>query len=197
MKIKMKYITRLSMALAGIMTLFSLTGCEDTKSYSELLKEETEAVNWYLASNKIVTSVPEDSIFIEGADTPFYRMNGDGTVYMRVINPGDKNKRPKKGDTVFFRFMRKNIKYLYEGMTVEGEGNADNMNSALNGTSLVYGNTVLTSTTQYGEGLQVPLGYLGYDCEVDLIVKSTMGFTSDVSNCIPYIYNVRYFKAEY
>ena len=64
MKIKMKYITRLSMALAGIMTLFSLTGCEDTKSYSELLKEETEAVNWYLASNKIVTSVPEDSIFI-------------------------------------------------------------------------------------------------------------------------------------
>lgn len=197
MKIQTKYIPRFSSALGGIMLLLSLASCEDTKSYSELLKEETEAVNWYLAQNKVVTSVPEDSVFIQGSDAPFYRMNVDGTVYMRVINPGDKEKRPKKGDTVFFRFMRKNINYLYQGMTVAGEGNAENMNSSLNGTSLVYGNTALTSTTQYGEGLQVPLGYLGYDCEVDLIVKSTMGFTADISNCIPYIYNIRYFRAEY
>ena len=83
-------------------------------------------------------------------------------------------------------------------MTVEGEGNADNMNSALNGTSLVYGNTVLTSTTTVRRrSAGASPRYLGYDCEVDLIVKSTIGFTSDVSNCIPYIYNVRYFKAEY
>ena len=196
MKIQTKYITRFPSAFGGIMLLLSLASCENTKSYSELLKEETEAVNWYLAQNK-VTSVPEDSVFILGDDAPFYRMNADGTVYMRVINPGDKEKRPKKGDTVFFRFMRKNINYLYQGMTVAGEGNAENMNSSLNGTSLVYGNTTLTSTTQYGEGLQVPLGYLGYDCEVDLIVKSTMGFTSDISNCIPYVYNIRYFRAEY
>ena len=197
MKIQTKYITRFPSAFGGIMLLLSLASCENTKSYSELLKEETEAVNWYLAQNKVVTSVPEDSVFILGDDAPFYRMNADGTVYMRVINPGDKEKRPKKGDTVFFRFMRKNINYLYQGMTVAGEGNAENMNSSLNGTSLVYGNTTLTSTTQYGEGLQVPLGYLGYDCEVDLIVKSTMGFTSDISNCIPFIYNIRYFRAEY
>lgn len=197
MKIQTKYITRFPSAFGGIMLLLSLASCENTKSYSELLKEETEAVNWYLAQNKVVTSVPEDSMFILGDDAPFYRMNADGTVYMRVINPGDKEKRPKKGDTVFFRFMRKNINYLYQGMTVAGEGNAENMNSSLNGTSLVYGNTTLTSTTQYGEGLQVPLGYLGYDCEVDLIVKSTMGFTSDISNCIPYVYNIRYFRAEY
>lgn len=197
MKIQTKYITRFPSAFGGIMLLLSLASCENTKSYSELLKEETEAVNWYLAQNKVVTSVPEDSVFILGDDAPFYRMNADGTVYMRVINPGDKEKRPKKGDTVFFRFMRKNINYLYQGMTVAGEGNAENMNSSLNGTSLVYGNTTLTSTTQYGEGLQVPLGYLGYDCEVDLIVKSTMGFTSDISNCIPFVYNIRYFRAEY
>ncbi len=197
MKIQTKYITRFPSAFGGIMLLLPLASCENTKSYSELLEEETEAVNWYLAQNKVVTSVPEDSVFIQGDDAPFYRMNADGTVYMRVINPGDKEKRPKKGDTVFFRFMRKNINYLYQGMTVAGEGNAENMNSSLNGTSLVYGNTTLTSTTQYGEGLQVPLGYLGYDCEVDLIVKSTMGFTSDISNCIPFIYNIRYFRAEY
>ncbi len=63
----------------------------------------------------------------------------------------------------------------------------------------LYGNNVLTSTTQYGEGLQVPLEYLGYNCEVNLIVKSPEGFTSDgtQSQCLPYVYNIRYFKAEY
>lgn len=64
--------------------------------------------------------------------------------------------------------------------------------------SLVYGNNTLTSTTQYGEGIQVPLEFLGYNCEVDLIVSSTLGFTSEISSCIPYLYkNLKFFKAEY
>lgn len=124
-------------------------------------------------------------------------MNGDGTVYMRVINTGDMKNRPKKGDMVYFRFMRKNINYMYQGMDVKWEGNAENMGSSMNGTNLIYGNTTLQSTTQYGTGIQVPLDYLGYDCEVDIIIKSVEGLQGDISACIPYIYNIRYFKAEY
>ena len=45
MKIQTKYITRFPSAFGGIMLLLSLASCENTKSYSELLKEETEAVN--------------------------------------------------------------------------------------------------------------------------------------------------------
>lgn len=184
--------------VAWIALAFLLAGCRDGKSYSELLRAEDVAVNWYLAQNRVETRVPADSVFETGAEAPFYRMNSDGTVYMRVVNPGS-DVKPKKGDTVYFRFMRQNIKYLFDGTnTSAGEGNSEDMSSGLGGMHLVFGNTVLTSTTQYGEGLQVPLRYLGYDCEVDLIVKSPLGFGAEISSCNPYVYNsLKYFKAEY
>lgn len=185
---------KLSMLIALAFLNFS---CEDGKSYSELLDEENRSVNWYLAQNKVIPYVPEDSVFETGPEAPFYRMNGDGSVYMRVINPGNMNNRPVKGQTVYFRFMRQSLKALYEGYDVD-EGNSDDMASGLGGLSIVYGNKVLPSTTEWGQGIQVPLDYLGYDCEVDLIVKSTEGRSGDISQCIPYLYkNLKFFKAEY
>ena len=194
----MKFLKSALLFAAFALISTSLTSCEDGKSYSDMLEEEQKAVNWYLAQQKVEASVPEDSVFEVGSDAPFYRMNSDGTVYMRVVNQGDMNNRPKKGDTVYFRFLRQNIKLLKDGtVTGPGSGNADNMISGGN-VSLVYGNNVLSSTTSLGSGLQVPLDYLGYNCEVDLIVKSIEGQTGDISQCIPYLYTgLKYFKAEY
>lgn len=194
----MKFLQPAFMFAAFVLIFTSLLSCEDGKSYSDMLEEEQKAVNWYLAQQKVEASVPEDSVFEVGSDAPFYRMNSDGTVYMRVVNQGDMNNRPKKGDTVYFRFLRQNIKLLKDGtVTGPGSGNADNMISGGN-VSLVYGNNVLSSTTSLGSGLQVPLDYLGYNCEVDLIVKSIEGQTGDISQCIPYLYTgLKYFKAEY
>lgn len=181
----------------SIIILIGMTSCNEGKSYSDLLEEEEKAVNWYLAQQRVEASVPADSIFLTGQDAPFYRMNSDGTIYMRVINPGDMNNRPVKGQTVYFRFMRVNLKALSEGTEME-EGNNENMDSSLGGLSLVYGNKSLPSTTEWGDGIQVPLNYLGYGCEVDLIVKSIEGRAGDISQCIPYLYKgLKYFKAEY
>lgn len=181
----------------SILIMIGLTSCNEGKSYSDLLEEEEKAVNWYLAQQRVEASVPADSIFLTGQDAPFYRMNSDGTIYMRVINPGDMNNRPVKGQTVYFRFMRVNLKALSEGTEME-EGNNENMDSSLGGLSLVYGNKSLPSTTEWGDGIQVPLNYLGYGCEVDLIVKSIEGRAGDISQCIPYLYKgLKYFKAEY
>lgn len=183
----------------GFTAGISLQSCDDNKSYAELLEAETKAVNWYLSNYSVVAQIPENNEFICGEDAPFYKMNGDGTVYMRVINPGSESSRPKKGETVYFLFMRANINTMYDSRSLTGSwsGNAEDMNSSVNGTNFVYGNTVLPSTTQYGTGLQLPLDYLGYDCEVDIVIKSTEGFSADISNCVPYVYNIRYFKAEY
>lgn len=192
-------IIKLVPGLLGLSILIGLTGCDDSKSYSELLEEENKACNWYLSNCRVVPEVPKDNDFEVGKDAPFYRMNNDGTVYMRVLNVGSETSRPKKGDTVYFLYMRANVNNMYNAKSMTGswDGNAENMNSALNGTNFVYGNTTLSSTTQYGTGLQVPLDYLGYDCEVDLLVKSREGLTNDVTGCQAYIYNIRYFKAEY
>ncbi len=182
-----------------------LASCqEETKSYSELLKDEERAVNWFMAQQKINLQVPTDTLpsgiknFKTGSDAPFYKMDEDGSVYMQVIRLGDQTSRPKKGDRVYFRFMRQNIlTYFDSGKAPAWEGNSESMGPSMGSTSLVYGNEYLTSTTQYGEGLQLPLDYLGYECEVNILVKSTMGMTDDITNCVPYLYNIRYFKAEY
>ena len=193
----MRRITRHIYGILVVAALGLMMSCNEGKSYSDLLRDEEVAVNWYLAQNRVEPRVPEDSVFVTGPEAPFYRMDRDGHVYMRVVNPGDMDNRPKKGETVYFRFMRQNVKYLKEGLT-SGVGNSEDMGSSVGSMSLVYGNTTLPSTTQYGEGLQVPLRYLGYNCEVDLMEKSNAGMSADMADCIPYVYKgLKFFKAEY
>ena len=35
-----------------------------------------------------------------------------------------------------------------------------------------------------------------FDCEVNLVIKSQYGIASEISNVVPYLYNVRYFKSQ-
>lgn len=187
----------LSISFIALMSA-GLASCEDGKSYSDMLDDERDAVNWYLAHQKVVANVPEDSIFETGPDAPFYRMTAEGTVYMRVINKGDENNRPEKGQTVYFRSVSFDMLSMYSDKTLNptGSGNATSVISGT--TSFVFGNTVLSSTTQLGTGVQVPMKYLGYNSEVDLIVKSVDGPSDLIANCIPILYkNLKYFKAEY
>ncbi len=190
-------IKKLIFHISAIVLLLSATGCEKTKSYSEMLKDEEQACNWYLAQNKIVVDIPKDSVFQTGQDAPFYKMNSEGTLYMKVITAGDRNKIPENGDRVYFSFMRQNIQSLMNGYIDEDvwEGNAENM--AYGSTSFLLGETILTSSIKYGNGIQIPVTYLGYYSEVMLVVKSLEGFTDDQTNCTPYVYKVRYFPALY
>lgn len=190
-------IKKLIFHISAVVLLLSATGCEKTKSYSEMLKDEEQACNWYLAQNKIVVNIPEDSVFQTGQDAPFYKMNSEGTLYMKVITAGDRNKIPENGDRVYFSYMRQNIQSLMNGYIDEDvwEGNAENM--AYGSTSFLLGETILTSSTQYGNGIQIPVTYLGYYSEVMLVVKSLEGFTDAQTDCTPYVYKVRYFPALY
>ena len=61
--------------------------------------------------------------------------------------------------------------------------------------SFRFGNYTLTSSSQWGSAIQLPLNFLGYDCEVNLVVKSQLGLSSEISQVIPYLYNLRYFEA--
>lgn len=193
----LKFTKILSVTAACILLGTALTSCDGTKSYSELLRDEEKATNWYMANQKIELEVPADSVFQYGQDAPYYRMDDDGYLYMKVISPGDMSRRPNPGDLVYFRFLRKNINSLYNGLPAEWEGNANDMNSPLGTTSLVFDNMRLEQTATYGTGIQIPLRYFGYDCEVEMVVRSYQGFSTDQSQCIPYVYKIKYFKAEY
>ena len=191
--------------MMGLLVMGAYSSCSESQSYSELLNEGQEAVNWFLAQKKVELELPKDSIsFITGEDAPFYKLDEDGYVYMQVISKGNLDDRVESGDLVYFRFNRLNIKYLYEGQSPEWMGNTDNLVSDPMGsdknpnyTRFVYENQYLSSTTKWGTGIQMPLKYLGYDCEVNLVLRSYYGFAADITLCMPYLINIRYFRPEY
>ncbi len=191
------YITRSVLAAGMILLLAGASSCSKGKSYSELLRDEEKATNWYLSGQRVETGIPKDSVLQTGSDAPFYRLDKDGYVYMQVVELGDTSDMADPGDLVYFRFMRRNLLQMYDGQDVIPEGNADDMASGLGTTSFVYGNTELSGTTTWGTGIQMPLQMVGNHSEVNLVLRSYYGFQVDQADCIPYIINIKYFKAEY
>lgn len=82
--------------------------------------------------------------------------------------------------------------YLENGVLPNGEGN---MNSITPSATFFELGSDKPSTTQWGSAIQMPmlLG-LPVDSEVNLVVASEAGLTSEISSVIPYLYNIRYFK---
>lgn len=141
--------------LVAISTVF--TGCEDSKSYADLLNDETKCINFFLADQRVEGVVPGDSVFVTryelaekileekhisvtnpeydkkfsevldsminnpSIDAPFYRMDEDGDVYMRVVKTGDMDDRPEFNDLVYLRLTRYNLQE-YDGKLPEGYG---------------------------------------------------------------------------
>lgn len=179
---------------AGLM----LTSCDDTESYSDLLKEEQKVSNWFLAQHRVCNEIPSDSVFEVGENAPFYRIDPDGYIYMQVLKVGDR-KLPASGDQVYFTFTRYNIQTMYDSnsLDVDGEGNQDDFLNSVGTTYFIFNNFSVSSSATFGSGIQKPLSYLGYDSEVNILLKSYYGFQADNTTCIPYLVNTRYFKGEY
>lgn len=180
--------------LAGFMTV----SCEEGKSYSDLLKDEQKVSNWFLAQHRVCNEIPADSVFEVGEDAPYYRLDPDGYIYMQVLKVGDRE-IPRTGDQVYFTFTRYNIQTMYNenSLDVAGEGNQEDFVTSIGNTYFIYNNFSVKSSVKYGSGIQRPLSYLGYNSEVNIVLKSYYGFEEDNTTCIPYLVNTRYFKGEY
>ena len=192
---KLKYTSLVFFVASVLLAVFS--SCEKGESYADLLKKQEKAVNWYLSGEPVEIEIPTDSIFIEGEDAPFYKMDEDGTVYMRVIESGDLNDKPKSGDRVYFRYSRMNLRNLYEADIETWIGNASDLTGSTPSTSFIMDNYRLQSSFQYGTGIQLPLKYLGYNSRVRLVLKAASGFYSEQSQCLPFVVDVRYFRGVY
>ncbi|MDE6479844.1 MAG: DUF4827 domain-containing protein [Muribaculaceae bacterium] len=182
-----------------VMLLLLFASCSKTESYSDLLKKEQKASNWFLAQQKVCNDIPADSVFKVGPDAPYYRMDDDGYIYMQVLKVGDRE-IPETGATVYFTYTRYNVDTMYSSNSLDvaaSDGNQDNFINPIGSTYFIYNNYNVNSSSNYGSGIQLPLSYLGYNSEVNILLKSYYGFLSENTTCIPYLVNVRYFKAEY
>ncbi len=186
------------MSLSSLFVIASatLTGCNDDRSYAELLDEEDKSVNRYLVNQIVIDQIPADSVFEVGENAPYYRLDDDATVYMQVLEVGDKE-RPVTNDRVYFRFIRYNLNYYKEGETMTGSGNADNVApGAIGPTYFLFNNYSSTASSQWGVGLQMPMRFLGWNAKVNLIVKSRSGLTNEETTVVPYLYTLTYYKPQ-
>ena len=181
--------------LVGLFALMMLAACNNDQSYADRLNEERNAVNSYLANHRVVMSIPEDTVFEVGEDAPFYRIDVDGNVYMQVLKAGDRiHDKAKTSEPIYFRYSRYNLATWYaDGTWTITSGNEDAMDAA--SCTFNYGDYTLPSSSQWGYGLQYPLMFLGVECEVNLVVKSQYGFTSEISYVTPFFFHVRYFHS--
>lgn len=181
----------LAIATLGVTAM----SCDDGKSYAELLTDETHAVNSFLANHRVQLGIPEYDEIETGADAPFYRLDEEGNVYMQVLSKGNKDMMTKDDNLVYFRFTRNSL-FLYDVATgefpEEGWGNSEDL--TVGSASFRYNNYTLTSSSQWGSGLQLPLSVLGLGCRVNLVIKSQYGLSNEISQVVPfYYYDVRYF----
>ncbi len=175
-----------------VLTLFTASSCDDGKTYAELLTEENQYVNNFLADQTVINSIPEDSVFISGPDAPYYRLDEDGQMYMQVLKPGTKDNKVKDDEQIYFRYTRYALKYYSNGELPTGVGN----NTSLGSAWFRYNNFQLVSSYQWGSGIQTPLKFLPIDCEVNIVIKSQYGPVQENADVQPYLYRLTYMRPE-
>lgn len=188
-------IKTLLIALGAVIAA-ALTACDDTRSYAELLSDENKAVNNFLVDQKVIGYEKRDSTFQfqSGPNAPYYQLDEDAQLFMQVVDPGTPGNRAKYDQLVYMRFQRWNLSSYADGELPDGSGNNSDLTNG--SASFRFGNYNAQSSTQWGQGVQMPLIYLPIDCEVNLIVKSQMGRYDEISIVLPYLYNIRYFKSQ-
>lgn len=179
--------------MAVVVALLSQS-CEKGRSYAELLNDENKDVNRFLANQWVIPEIPADTVFIVGEEAPYYQLDGEGNIYMQVLKLGDGGK-VKDDEVVYFRFMRYNLAYYTNSLdNCPSEGNQNDLSNSP--TSFRYQNYSIPSSSRWGSGIQLPLEFVPLNSEVNLVVKSQFGWTSEVSNVVPYLYHLRYFKSQ-
>ena len=142
-----------------------------------------------------MNDIPADTIFETGSNAPYYRIDEDGNVYMQVLSNTGLDARPKTDDVVYFRYMRYNvITWCVNNGDAAKVGNMDDMKNP--STYFLYDNYTVETSVQYGQGIQMPLQFVGVGSEVNLIIKSQKGLTDEVADVNPYHWHVRYYKSK-
>lgn len=101
-------------AFACVATLaFSFSSCNRDETYADHLDDEKDAISNFLTQNKVLTVdfMPQQTTeWLTKDGNPIYYHFSDG-LYFHLIDKGDTTTlAPKVGNTVFLRYVGKNLK---------------------------------------------------------------------------------------
>ena len=157
----------------------------------DLKKTEQRAMKKYLSKFDVIDNLPPINDIQVGSVAPFYKLTPEGTVYMQVVKKGIEPSATN-GEKIYFRYLRYNLlSYMEDGKLPIGQGNLNSLTQDVTFFTLGSDNP---NTTQWGAAIQMPilLGLL-VDSEVNLVVASEAGFSSEINSVTPFLYNICYF----
>jgi hypothetical protein len=179
--------------LSLLALLMAVSSCSDSKSYADLLNEENQVVNAFLAQHRVVETWPGVDNCEVGEDAPFYCVDDEGNVYMQVIRKGD-GTFPEKGEHVSFTYLSYDLNYYVVGSDSNvGSGNLNSPGSSAS-TYFIFDDYTLEQSSQYGTGIQIPVKLLGFGSKVNVVIKSQAGPSAYMSYVIPFLYDIAYYK---
>ena len=179
--------------LSLLALLMAVSSCSDSKSYADLLNEENQVVNAFLAQHRVVETWPGVDNCEVGEDAPFYCVDDEGNVYMQVIRKGD-GTFPEEGEHVSFTYLSYDLNYYVVGSDSNvGSGNLNSPGSSA-ATYFIFDDYTLEQSSQYGTGIQIPGKLLGFGSKVNVVIKSQAGPSAYMSYVIPFLYDIAYYK---
>lgn len=185
----MKKIHTVSILIAGLLIL--ITSCNKQKTYAEYLKDETKAIDLFIAKNNLVIlkEFPADTSF---NSNEFYKDPSTG-VYFNIIDRGEEDRKIQLGQEVYVRFS--GLSYFKSDDTTF-YSNLDPNTSPFPQTLIYRGPVTVSTRSLYSSsvpGWIVPLYFVGHTGRAKLIVPFNMGSSYEQSNYEPTYYdNVQY-----
>lgn len=203
---KTKIFNRVIILLISLITI-SITACDKTVTYADLLDQERKSISKFLKYGGIYTEeLPADTSKIKVSGTrnaistkvPFYELEND--VYMQVIDKGN-GRIINEGERVYFRFLRVNLNtwatapYDIKMFDLNNGGVGNFYYPDINEYCFDYVKDYNVPMSQYydfGLGIEYPLAHLYDRAKVYLILPSKVGFSESVSSVVPYLYYIEY-----
>lgn len=174
--------------LLSFITLVVLsTSCNKTPTYIDRLKDETKAIDKFIAKNNLVIlkDYPADSTF---KSNEFYKDPASG-VYYNVIEAGVPKNRAKLGEEIYIRFS--GLSYFMTKDTTKYTN--DNAVTSPMPQTIIYRGPLNSSTrslyTSSTPGWAAPLPHIGHGARVKMIVPFNMGSEYDRANYQPTYYD--------
>lgn len=201
----MKKLTLQLFSLLAIGLAFQ--SCSKTKTYAEMLSDEKDAINTYIAKNKIKV-ISKDQFEAQNKTTgknEYVAFPEDG-VYMNIEVKGDR--LAQNNDVILARFLEFDI--VSNDTTITNFFDNTSVDQfRYTRTDDSKGNIVATYGQFFQEqnqkaymlsyyGSAVPSGwlkalrYVGHNSKVKMIVPSKMGHKTAQQNVTPYFYEIQY-----